>query len=400
MILCTEKSLFGVSRRPSCLNHRTPKIVVTIPRLSTNSPATGRFVARTYTCPTSEVPGGRKDLSEIRTNLSYDYFGHLFADSWNGLQQFPGLKQFRMFRVTNRLVYLSTHFEIGDLQFFQALKKFPKHKSLSLIQFSLQCQFQLTHLLSKAAPSKLRNNYRILFTSSELLQHCFAACPQNITSNLPEFDASRFDDLLNTIRYRCARSYQRFAIAGQFSQPSNVGRWYETWLQKANRQKLSQSSAVFHIGLSTPQSFNVLRIHQHYRQRGFQNVEYRLPVNSGAFNGDDLTTFAYQPISQIDQIVSHCREPSYVLLAISKQTRNKKLRMHIDSTAVVVDYFHRCLLRSGRRASRMFKNLLGVLASTRSNSQWFLEEAREQTVQRACASRVAAPLSKRSLIPP
>jgi len=48
----------------------------------------------------------------------------------------------------------------------------------------------------------------------------------------------------------------------------------------------------------------------------------------------------------------------------------------------------------------MFKNLLGVLASTRSNSQWFLEEAREQTVQRACASRVAAPLSKRSLIPP
>src|SRR5262249_57462906 len=104
--------------------------------------------------------------------------------------------------------------------------------------------------------------------------------------------------------------------------------------------------------------------------------------------------------AEIDQMGRYCREPSYVVSAISKQTRNKKLRMHIDSTAVVVDYFHRCLLRSGRRASRMFKNLLGVLASTRSNSQWFIEEAREQTVQRACASRVAAPLSKRSLIPP
>src|SRR4030095_135215 len=143
-ILCTEESLLCVSRRPCCLNNRTSKVAVTLPHLSTNSLATRRFVARTYTCPTSEVRRGRKDLSEIRTNLGNNYFGHLFADSWNGLQQFPGLEQLRMFTVANRLVYLPAHFVLGRLQLVHPLQKFPKHEPLSLVHFSSQCQLQVT----------------------------------------------------------------------------------------------------------------------------------------------------------------------------------------------------------------------------------------------------------------
>jgi hypothetical protein len=58
--------------------------------------------------------------------------------------------------------------------------------------------------------------------------------------------------------------------------------------------------------------------------RRFEDVEDRLPVNAGAFNGNVGTAGLLKPIEQLQQVVGHGRESKGLFLAVLDETSGRE----------------------------------------------------------------------------
>jgi len=116
-------------------------------------------------------------------------------------------------------------------------------------------------------------------------------------------------------------------------------------------------------------------IDQNHRQRVFQNIENRLPVNSGAFNRHMRALDCYQPVPQLQQLSRHGRKGTLLLFAIRQnQTRHQHLGVHINTATHWMNDLHlRSYSPAGKASKR--KILLYKFTRARNTIRWCLEKA-------------------------
>lgn len=154
-------------------------------------------------------------------------------------------------------------------------------------QPSLQCQAQQRQLRAQAAPCQLCEHLRVLLAAQEHLQHVPSAGAEHVRCDGSQLEIGGLQYCVQPIDLLGPRLYQRFAIAGEFTQVANRLRRDETGFEEAVAQQVGEPFTVFDVCFapSLPgHGLHMLRVDEDDLVVALKQIEHRTPVDARRFH--------------------------------------------------------------------------------------------------------------------
>ena len=76
------------------------------------------------------------------------------------------------------------------------------------------------------------------------------------------------------------------------------------------------------------------------KSRRFKDVIQGFPIGCSALHGDHFTAATQKPVSQSKKLPGCCTKLTYFLLAATFKAGYNEFFVHIDTTTIVVNFFH------------------------------------------------------------